>query len=247
MVTLGIDLAAEPKSTAGCTIEWSENRAHVRWVSTGLTDEDILHRSRDASIVGIDAPFGWPTYFVEAIAAHHAGRPWPVDAWNTANRRKLRLRVTDERVYKATHITPLSVSCDALAIPATRCALLLHRLGVQDRSGDGRIQEVYPAAALHAWGLRCRGYKGRENRAALAAVFASLRERASWLTLAPEHAADCERCDHAFDALIASLVARAAALRLTVRPTADELTAARIEGWIALPLGGSLTSLVQPV
>ncbi|ACG75177.1 conserved hypothetical protein [Anaeromyxobacter sp. K] len=243
MVTLGIDLAAEPKSTAGCTIEWSENRAHVRWVSTGLSDEDILQRASGARIVGIDAPFGWPTYFVEAITAHHAGKPWPLDEWNIINRRKLRLRATDERVYKATNITPLSVSCDALAIPATRCALLLDRLGVQDRSGDGRVQEVYPAAALHAWGLRCRGYKGRENGAVLAALFATLSERAPWLTIAPEHARKCATSDHIFDALIASLVARAAALRLTLSPTADELPAARIEGWIALPLAESLSAL----
>lgn len=167
----------------------------------------------------------------------------PVDEWNTINRRKLRLRATDERVYKVTRITPLSVSCDALAIPATRCALLLDRLGVRDRSGDGRVQEVYPAAALHAWGLRCKGYKGRANGAVLADLFASVRERTPWLAIAPEHAEECATSDHAFDALVASLVARAAALGLTLRPTADELPAARIEGWIALPLAESLSAL----
>lgn len=243
MVTLGIDLAAEPKSTAGCVIEWSENGAHVRWVSAGLSDGDILQRASAAKIVGIDAPFGWPTYFVEAIAAHHAGQPWPVAQWDKVSRRRLRLRTTDERIYETTGITPLSVSCDALGIPATRCALLLDRLGVRDRSGDGRVQEVYPAAALHAWGLRCKGYKGRENGGLLAELFASLRERAPWLTITPEHAKECGTCDHAFDALIASLVARAAALRLTLRPTSDELGAARVEGWIALPTRESLTAL----
>jgi predicted nuclease with RNAse H fold len=243
MVTLGIDLAAEPKSTAGCDIEWSKHRAHVRWVSAGLSDEDILQRASGASVVGIDAPFGWPTYFVEAIAAHHSGKPWPVHEWNRVNRRRLRLRATDERIHEATRITPLSVSCDALAIPATRCALLLDRLGVQDRSGDGRVQEVYPAAALHAWGLRCKGYKGRENGAVLADLFASLRKRAPWLAMAPPHAKLCATSDHIFDALIASLVARAAALGLTLRPTADELPAARIEGWIALPFAESLSGL----
>jgi predicted nuclease with RNAse H fold len=148
MITLGIDLAAEPKYTGGCAIEWLDGRATVRWISLGLHDEEILRRAREADIIGIDAPFGWPKYFVEAITAHHAGRRWPVDAWEKLSRRRLRLRVTDERVYSVTRITPLSVSSDAIAIPATRCAWLIDRLGVKDRSCDARVQEVYPAAAL---------------------------------------------------------------------------------------------------
>ncbi len=47
----------------------------------------------------------------------------------------------------------------------------------------------------------------------------------------------------AFDALVASLVARAAYRGLTLKPTPDELTDARAEGWIALPNEGSLESL----
>ena len=191
MVTLGIDLAAEPKATAGCAIEWLDREAVVRWVSTGLLDEQILQRARDAGIVGIDAPFGWPTYFVEAIAAHHGGRPWPVAQWEKMSRRRLRLRVTDERVYEVTGITPLSVSSDAIAIPATRCALLIDRLGVKDRSGDGKVQEVYPAAALHRWGLRYRGYKGRQNTSVLADLFAALREQAPWLVVSADDAQKC--------------------------------------------------------
>jgi predicted nuclease with RNAse H fold len=243
MITLGIDLAAEPKSTAGCTIEWLDGKASVRWVATGLLDEEILSRARAATIVGIDAPFGWPTYFVDAITAHHAGQQWPVAHWDKVSRRRLRLRATDERVHHVTGITPLSVSSDALAIPATRCALLIDRLGVQDRSGDGRVQEVYPAAALHAWGLRWKGYKGRQNAAALADAFASLRKRAPWIAISREDAEMCAECDHVFDALVASLVARAAALGLTIRPTADEVPLARVEGWIALPSTDSLEAL----
>jgi predicted nuclease with RNAse H fold len=245
MVTLGIDLAAEPKSTAGCAIEWSDRRASVRWVSTGLVDDEILRRASSADVIGIDAPFGWPTYFVEAIVAHHAGKRWPVAQWDKPSRRRLRLRATDERVHERTGITPLSVSSDALAIPATRCARLIDRLGVQDRSGDGRVHEVYPAAALYAWGLRWKGYKGRENAAALADLFAILRKRARWLEISAEDAKRCGQCDHVFDALIASLVARAAVVGHTLKPTADELPMARVEGWIALPSEDSLEELAR--
>jgi predicted nuclease with RNAse H fold len=243
MITLGIDLAAEPKETAGCAVEWLDGAATVRWVSTGLLDQEILRRARDATVVGIDAPFGWPTYFVEAITAHHAGQRWPVDSWDKMSRRRLRLRITDERVHDVTGITPLSVSSDAIAIPATRCALLIDRLGVKDRSGVGRVQEVYPAAALCQWGLRFRGYKGRQNASVLAELFASLQEQAHWLTIATSDAQLLSANDHAFDALVASLVARAAWLELTLRPSVDEMAAARAEGWIALPQKGALASL----
>ncbi len=243
MITLGIDLAAEPNATGGCAVEWLDGGAAVRWVSTGLLDEEILRRAQEATVVGIDAPFGWPTYFVEAITAHHAGRRWPVDAWEKVSRRKLRLRATDDRIHAVTGITPLSVSSDAIAIPATRCALLIDRLGVKDRSRDGRVQEVYPAAALYQWGLRYRGYKGQQNASVLGELFASLREQTPWLTISSRDAQLLAVSDHAFDALVGSLVARAAWLGFTLRPTADEMAAAQVEGWIALPRRESLKAL----
>ena len=243
MTTLGIDLAAEPRDTGGCAIEWTRDAATVQWVSTGLDDEEILHRARAADVVGIDAPFGWPSYFVEAISAHHAGRKWPVEAWEKASRRRLRLRVTDERVHQVTEkLTPLSVSSDAIAIPASRCAWLLDRLEVSDRSG-GRVQEVYPAAALFQWGLRHKAYKGRENVRSLEELLTSLRKRTPWLTISARDEELLATCDDAFDALVASLIARAAARELTLRPEAGEREAARVEGWIALPHRGSLEKL----
>lgn len=243
MITLGIDLAAEPRDTGGCAIEWQDDGAAVRWVSTGLHDEDILVRAKEADLVGVDAPFGWPTRFVDAVTAHHAGHRWPVGAWDRESRRRLRLRATDERVHGETGITPLSVSSDAIAIPATRCALLLDRMGVQDRALGARVREVYPAAALLQWGLRHRGYKGRDNARVLGSLLASLRGRAPWLTISASDARLCATCDDAFDALVASLVARAAFRGLTLVPTAGELAVARVEGWIALPRRGSLEEL----
>ena len=246
MVTLGIDLAAEPRDTGGCAIRWAPGGATVEWVGVGLEDDEILRRARDADVLAIDAPFGWPTYFVEAIHAHHAGRPWPVESWDRESRRRLRLRATDEDVYASTGITPLSVSSDTIAIPATRCAWLLERLGVRDRSGDGGVYEAYPAAALFQWGLRYRGYKGRDNVAALAALFGEVRGRTPWLSMSSVDAGLCAGCDDAFDGLVASLIARAAKLCLTARPAGDEMPTARIEGWIALPDRGSLERLAAP-
>jgi predicted nuclease with RNAse H fold len=243
MTTLGIDLAAEPKFTAGCVVEWSGGAAAVHWVAGRLGDDELLERAREATVVGIDAPFGWPTLFVEAVSAHHAGRRWPIDAWDRESRRNLRLRVTDRHVHAETGITPLSVSSDTIAIPATRCARLIDALGVTDRSGDGRVYEAYPAAALRRWSLPYRSYKGAAHEEALTALFGALRSRVPWLTIPPDAERVIASSDHAFDALVAALVARAAQLGLTARPPPADAAAARVEGWIALPAAGSLERL----
>ncbi len=54
----------------------------------------------------------------------------------------------------------------------------------------------------------------------------------------------CIESDDALDALLAALIARAAALGLTVPPGADDLELARREGWIHLPQKDSLAALL---
>ena len=105
-----------------------------------------------------------------------------------------------------------------------------------DRSGAGQVVEVYPAGALKLWGLPHRAYKRRDQRAALAALLLELRERAGpslWLDATAEDALRAR--DHAFDALVAALVARAAVLGRTTAPPPDVSTLARVEGWVHLP------------
>ena len=49
-----------------------------------------------------------------------------------------------------------------------------------DRSGIGKVVEVYPAAALCRWGFESRGYKrakGEDRRAALVKAFLSRTDR----------------------------------------------------------------------
>ena len=242
MLTLGIDLAAQAAKTAACRIAWTREGATVETLQLGADDAGILALAAGADAVGIDAPFGWPRPFVAFVRRHEAGRAGS-PAWQAAHRDALRFRRTDVAARERLGRWPLSVSSDLIAIPALRCAGLLDRLGVRDRSGDGRVFEVYPALALHAWGLVSRGYKGTKNAAVLGGLLAALRERCPWLVLDPEQAARCAASDHAFDALVAALVARAAALGFTARPAPEETEDARIEGWIALPEPGSLERL----
>ena len=55
--------------------------------------------------------------------------------------------------------------------------------------------------------------------------------------------AACVASDHAFDAFVSSLVARAVARGKTARPPKKQRELARQEGWIHVPEEGSLGAL----
>lgn len=106
-----------------------------------------------------------------------------------------------------------------------------------DRTGAGVVVEVYPAASLKLWGLLpYRRYKGAANAARLAGLMEGLVRAAPWLEFGAAGAV-CARTDHAFDAVLAALTARAAALGRTPAPPERDAGAAATEGWIALPAG----------
>ncbi|MGH3912787.1 MAG: DUF429 domain-containing protein [Pseudonocardiaceae bacterium] len=96
------------------------------------------------------------------------------------------------------------------------------------------IVEVYPAAGLKCWGLPHRRHKGNTRITSLAALVDKLREFAPWLDLG-QYEQLCRQRDHAFDAVLAALLARVAALGLTIMPTDDDHATALTEGWITLP------------
>jgi predicted nuclease with RNAse H fold len=227
MITLGIDLSSMPEGTAACRIRWMKNRA-VAEPAILRCDDDELDRLIDRSdIVGIDAPFGWPEAFVEAVAG------WKRTEWSKEERQQLQFRATDLYVQQETKLWPLSVSTDRIALPAMRAMALLQRHEVRDKSGGPKFLEVYPAASLKNWGLDCRGYKlldpncDRVRRK----ILRGLRKKLPWLQVEDEYSANSD----ALDALIASLTARAAAQCLTEKPPQGKIAAARREGWIHLP------------
>ena len=257
--TFGIDLAAQPKNTAGCLIEWDERgRGRVQRPLERLDDRALLDRmaaADEVTKVAIDAPFGWPETFVRSIPAYQDDGRWPDPPGSSASQAALRLRATDLATRRLTGLTPLSVSTDRIGVVAMRCARLL--VGAQlacgagiDRSGAGRFLEVYPAAALRQWELSPSAsddpgsYKGADPRA---------RRRRRWIVdtlcrmtsgrLQIEEATRsvCIDSDHCLDALIASLTARAGERDL-LEPVQDP-AAARTEGWIRIPRRGSLESL----
>jgi predicted nuclease with RNAse H fold len=202
--------------------------------------EDI----RSADVVGIDAPFGWPEPFVKAVQAHRAGKPWPGRGKGLEEfRQTLRLRCTDLVVKHEARQTPLSVSADKIGVTTFRCALLLDRLGHEqrrkiDRSGmTGEVVEVYPAAALMQWGLTAEtSYKAPDAYDQRATITRGLVKALGIKRLPAAVQTACRETDHALDALISAVVARAAALGWTRPPMSQaERDQAQVEGWIHFP------------
>ncbi|MFD1811829.1 DUF429 domain-containing protein [Rhodococcus gannanensis] len=240
MRTVGVDLAAEPVRTAIAVVEWESGAARLVDVRLGVTDADIVGAVTPGDRVGIDAPFGWPDAFVDFVTGHHRGDPVQADLETRAGRQPLVRRRTDLFVHRETGLVPLSVSADLLAHVALRCAGLLGKLaaaGVDVGRVSGAVVESYPAAALKGWGLPCRGYKGTANRAVLAEAVSAFEAAAPGFHLG-RHRDLCAESDHAFDAVVAAVIARAADLGRTRLPDGYDLGAAEREGWIHLPTVG---------
>jgi hypothetical protein len=242
MLTLGVDFAAQPKNTAVCIIDWSSPRARVTKLKCKVADDEIRADLLGVDKAGFDVPLGWPLSFTEAIQAHSKHKPW-----TTATVRRLRFRATDLYVHSKTDRWPLSVSTDRIAIASFRAASLFSKLGeALRRCGDGKIVEVYPAAALRIWGFCPTGYKGSKGKTKRCGLLTSFLDRTgSWLDVPDVDDQLCRTSDNALDALIASLVARASALGLTDPVPSGTQADADIEGWIALPTPDSFGSLVD--
>ncbi len=219
-------------------------------VEDRLTDSAVLALVRDPLVtkVGIDAPFGWPIEFVDAVTAYCDEGRWPVE-----DPSRLALRETDLRVRELTRQQPLSVSTGWLAWPAMRCAGLLAQLAEgKDRTGRGKVVEVYPAAALRRWGMSPSdwpddpgGYKGpdpasAERRRRLAAMISS--EVSGRLRLSPGFVERLEESDDELDAFICALVVRAVEVGRSEPIPEHALERAEKEGWIHLPLDEPLSA-----
>ncbi|MER7007952.1 DUF429 domain-containing protein [Dactylosporangium sp. NPDC000555] len=237
MLTAGVDLAAADERTAVASIAWPGGRAVLRELRLGVSDAGIVDAVLRSDKAGIDCALGWPEPFTRMLAAHREGHATdlPPAGGGAAWRRAMVYRTTDEVVRASFGLIPLSVSADRLAHAAMRCAALLAMLANAgadvDRAGTGLIVEAYPAVSLHRWGLAHRGYKGRHD-----ALVDALKAH-EWLDLGGHE--PLMRASHdAFDAVIAALTARAAAVGKATRPEAEQLPTARIEGWIAVPTAG---------
>jgi predicted nuclease with RNAse H fold len=237
MKTLGVDLASADTTTAACLVDWNGCSPLIEGVyERNVSDEMIVELARGADVTGVDAPFGWPRPFADAITSYAAGHPWPrerpVGLW---------LRLTDMRTQAVSGgRPPLSVSSDRIARPAERAARLLTLLGEEERAarrdGSDDVIEVYPAGALRCWGIDASGYKHPTASSIRDRIVTEISDGLA-LTMSGPQRQVLAATDHALDALVAALVARAFSLRRVVGPTNDERSIALVEGWIYLPSG----------
>jgi Protein of unknown function (DUF429) len=229
--TAGIDLSSQPVGTAACVVDWRDGIASVESVENLVDDGRLKTLLADTTIdqVGIDVPLGWPDGFVRALQLHRDGQEWPQHPT-----KDLTHRATDRWLIGHRRIHPLSVSTDRIAYPAMRAAALTAGMA---RDGSGRLVEVYPAAALNVWHLPYQRYKRSTGRAVLSDIIAALRQQAPWLVADERSWKSFHTSDHAFDALVAALIARAHARGLCHAIPDPDREAAIREGWICVPSG----------
>jgi len=222
-----------------------DGRAVVH-LAAGLDDDALLALVAEHAPVkvAIDAPFGWPVPFLDAMRAQRDRTAWPVPPGEHGRRAPLERRATDRWVAQRTGKVPLSVSTDRIAYCAMRCAALLTALGERDRTGRGRCVEVYPAAALQLWGLD-DGRTSYKRGAGAPAARAAIAERLASAVDLAAHRDACAACDDVLDAVVCALVARAAADGLTDAPPPEHAEDAAVEGWIHLPRAGSFDRLAR--
>lgn len=241
MLISGVDLAAEPKGTAVATIDWQSAHAELVDLQLGVDDRQIIDACEGSIKVGIDCALGWPVAFTDFINRHSnlaALESAPAFDGGSDLRRNLAHRETDRHVREVTGRWPLSVSTDRLGMTAIRGAGLLSKFQEAgtaiDRSGSGRIVEIYPGASLRLWGFDTAGY--RTSEAIRERLLSDIQAETPWLNLGTHQQLMVASCD-AFDSVIAAFAARSAHLGRFNGPNAAQLERAKIEGWVALPTG----------
>ncbi len=233
---VGVDCAAQPANVGLALAELGSSRARVLEATTGKAEDPATTIAgwlggRMSGLIALDAPLGWPRPIAESLAGHHAGEPLepePNDAFR---------RTTDRFVKATVGKQPLDVAADRIARAAHAALRLLGR--VRDLTGRpipllwgwghlieiGAI-EVYPAATLAVRGLRCTGYKGKDQRGVRDGLLADL---AAELDI-DRVAADATQSADAFDAILCVLAAQDFLSGRALAPVDPEL--ARREGWI---------------
>jgi hypothetical protein len=236
VITAGVDLASQPENTGVCRLRWAGGGVRVEQLGGRLDDSGLAALLRSpVEKIGLDVPFGWPRLFVELVRRHSEMRP--VEGGDT---KLLTHRATDHWVHEKFGRWPLSVSTDRIAYPALRAAPLLQGM---PRDGSGAVLEVYPAMALRIWGLVDSGYRGPGGRAQRARIVEQLLQALPGIRDAAFDLDQLVADDNCLDALVAGLVARAAACGLCEPIPFVNRADALVEGWIHVPLAGSLARL----
>ena len=129
MLALGIDLAAQPSNTGAVFLESAGEPWRAFELEEVPTNDALIGAARRADVLGVDAPFGWPIDFVEAVSAHGAFEGWP----GGENRERLTHRETDRAVQERSSLHPLS--CPPTSSGPLPCAARFCSAGGPTRYG----------------------------------------------------------------------------------------------------------------
>lgn len=213
MIVIGVDCATQPRNIGLAVGEFSAS------TPGRLLDADRLgsHSSilekvaswmpmREACLLALDAPLGWPAPIGTALRSHGAGQAISVSA------DQMFRRETDRAIKQKLGKQPLDVGADRIARTAHAAVWFLGEL----RNATGypiplawsaevaapSAIEVYPAATLRAHGLRSGQYKKAEQEPRRKEITKGLAAR---MTLDADLRSKLVSSDHVLDAAICVL------------------------------------------
>lgn len=245
-VTVGVDLATDPRKTAAVRLRWEGK-------DVSFARDDVVFPGSDtaiealadpADILAVDVPLGWPSAWADGVAGHRPGLDFLPDQGTTA---ELTWRETDRWVHGRTGKAPQRVAASWLGATAIRGARLNARLAragwkvnpLSDEVPARSVVETYPAALMALWFPRASQVEdGRSRRQR---VVAGLPEAGLVID------GDLERIieiDHVYDGMLAAIAAGATWLGLSPSPPSALAEAATREGWIRLPVDHELSEFV---
>jgi predicted RNase H-like nuclease len=182
-------------------------------------------------LIAVDAPLGWPTRLRDALDKHVAGTLVSQHADDIFRRQ------TDKLVQKVVGNRSFDVGADRIARTAHRALRFIQSLREMSAQSIDlawsnswaekcALIEVYPAATLRSRRLPHRKYKNQEYREARTAIADGLKR------LVPELDNYVSAQADIFDACLCLLAARDFLCDEAMRPTADMVETAALEGWI---------------
>jgi len=275
--TIGLDIASKGSKSAICCLEWDSSGVQMIDLDVGhFSNEKIVTKIQhlrekpgsDDCYIGIDAPFGFPISFTDAVLAmvNITAPPQETQVW----------RLTECWIKENLSIQPLSCTTSLITDTiAGRCLPVRYKLAAQNALSDligysTKIFEVYPASALVSWKAPLKtqngtsSYKkndssGNEAKQCIVEFIFGMEKAPggdSWLQIPSQNKDEywklLHRSDDAIDALVCALTARIvsdpshptdpAALGVFSKNELDQI---QKEGWIHVPPEGSLKELAR--
>lgn len=232
---IGVDFATADckKGMVLATREHGYLRLDRTWDRRGCflkTLKKWVAETKEATLIAVDAPLGWPAPLSEALKSHEAGQAIKTSANCMFGRN------TDAIVHQITKKKPLEVGANLLARTAHAALASLGKLGEElgtsvslawtpSTRGPAAI-EVYPAATLKACGIKDIGYKKNSDKRSV--IIKALKRQG--MTIPDCRATELQDNPDTLDAAICVLAAEDFIAGRAPGPEDHDL--ARREGWI---------------